>query len=397
MVIVALSIALIAMALYSMWRPAHDNNRLRIGLIADINFNMRAISMSVPFRSGVGAVSFASVDGVDGIDGIRSVCEAMSNYFVRTETVVAQNRRHFPELPNLAETLGVLMPLALGSGHQIRNGVRIDGILQDNVISEKERLFLENLRDDVDLIIKAMEHVEGQGKVNQDLSIAELSGMLETFEKKWTISHSDSPFFLLVSDTVWQSDPAPGDSVEQIAQESMSMTTADADSLYALNQGGLLVASAVKSFREMFGIGEWIYPADSVDMEGMNLYWQNDGIQTKDDDNAKLSIYVRADKDDDGEFVWDDGQDWLMVMESSLGNYPLSPRRYLQFGGLSCMIYTGQNEASGSWDAPRVLVTVIQGAGYWIYDCVFDTKRGAFYTVPVYYPQGGQLSYFGRY
>ena len=127
---------------------------------------------------------------------------------------------------------------------------------------------------------------------------------------------------------------------------------------------------------------EWISPADSIDRSGMNIYYRSEDIQFAADSEAMISLYVAAGKNSDGVFGFDDGQDWLLVMETSLGDYPLFPRQYVQIGMVS---YTIFNEwGDDAWDIFHVLVTVDQGAGYKIYDCIFDGDKKAFQIIPVY-------------
>lgn len=130
---------------------------------------------------------------------------------------------------------------------------------------------------------------------------------------------------------------------------------------------------------------EWIKTASDLDMNGMNLYWQRDNIQFIGDDNAKLSIYVNAEKNENGELIFDDGQDYMLLMETSLGVYPLFPRQYVQLGGVSCIVY---NDYVDNDTVSHVLVTVEQTAGYQLYDCVFDSKKEAFKKIPVYEAKG---------
>ena len=125
-----------------------------------------------------------------------------------------------------------------------------------------------------------------------------------------------------------------------------------------------------------------INPAHTVDMSGMNLYCQNDHICLANDSNAKVSLYVNAEKDNNGEFMFDDGQDWLLLVETSFGDYQLFPRKYVQLGMVSYVAFYGCSGAS--YDVFHVLVTVSQSAGYEIFDCVFDNGKKAFKVVPVY-------------
>jgi len=125
-----------------------------------------------------------------------------------------------------------------------------------------------------------------------------------------------------------------------------------------------------------------INPADSIDLSGMNLYWQDDNLYFPEDNGAKLSLYVDAEKGDDGNFLYNDAHNWLLVMETSFGDYPLFPRKYLQLGKVE---YAAFNEfGSDAYDIFHVLVTVRQSAGYEIYDCIFNADSKAFQIAPVY-------------
>ena len=145
---------------------------------------------------------------------------------------------------------------------------------------------------------------------------------------------------------------------------------------------------------EWLGIDDWVYPSDVIDKDGMNLFWQSTNMQFAADENARLSLYISAEKNDTGEFLFDDGQDWLLALESSIGTYPLFPRQYVQLGKVSCTAYNGWNDDSERWDITHILVTMAGGAGFVIYDCVFDDEQKAFQTVPVYC--ASDINFMGR-
>jgi hypothetical protein len=127
---------------------------------------------------------------------------------------------------------------------------------------------------------------------------------------------------------------------------------------------------------------ELIIASDSIDVSGMNLYCSSDNLQFALDSNAKISLYVQAERNDDGDFLFDDGQDWLLLFETAFGDYPLFPRKFIQLGRIE---YSAFNGYSGEkYDSFHVLVTVRQSAGHKIYDCVFDADKKAFEIVPVY-------------
>ena len=128
---------------------------------------------------------------------------------------------------------------------------------------------------------------------------------------------------------------------------------------------------------------EWITLDDSIDYSGMNLYSRSEvNIHLPGDYDPMLSLYVHADKGDDGEFGFDDGQDWMLIMETSFGNFPLFPRQRIQLGsvGYKTFYEYGDNE----YDIFHVLVTIDMSAGHEIYDCIFDKEKNAFKVVTVY-------------
>jgi hypothetical protein len=89
-------------------------------------------------------------------------------------------------------------------------------------------------------------------------------------------------------------------------------------------------------------------------------------------------MYVNAEKDNDGVLIFDDGQYWLLLMETSSGKYPLFPHQYIQLGEVSCSVF---NDAKNTFHA---IVTARQTAGYRIYDCVFDKDKKAFKRSTLY-------------
>jgi hypothetical protein len=135
---------------------------------------------------------------------------------------------------------------------------------------------------------------------------------------------------------------------------------------------------------------EWIASVDYGDMSGMNLYWESTDIGFTADSGAKIALYVHAEKYED-ELVFDDGQDWLLIMETSFGIYPLFPRSYVQLGRVSYIFY--YTDSGSAYDILHVLVTISQTAGYEIYECIFDNVKQEFMVVPVY--NASNISFWG--
>lgn len=124
---------------------------------------------------------------------------------------------------------------------------------------------------------------------------------------------------------------------------------------------------------------KWVNLTNETDTGGMNIYWQREldisAYHFPGDENAKLTLYVAADKNDNGEWGFDDGQDWQLLLETSDGAYPLFPRQYVQLGEVSCSVFTEYTDNEDVW---HVLVTVNTTASYEIYDCVYDSSKKAF-------------------
>lgn len=127
---------------------------------------------------------------------------------------------------------------------------------------------------------------------------------------------------------------------------------------------------------------ELITPVESVDISNMNLYSQSNNLYFSADSNAKISLYTNAEKDDNGEFMFDDRQEWILVLETSMGVYPLFPRQFIQLGRINYSIFNEFDE--NTYDIFHVIVTVQQSASHKIYDCVFDNTKKAFEIIPIY-------------
>jgi len=77
------------------------------------------------------------------------------------------------------------------------NDMPYNGILVDDVISETEIRYLEILRDDISLIVSAMESPDNPPNENQNLTVLQMDNILKTFFDKWSFHNEESPYFLL--------------------------------------------------------------------------------------------------------------------------------------------------------------------------------------------------------
>ena len=110
--------------------------------------------------------------------------------------------------------------------------------------------------------------------------------------------------------------------------------------------------------------------------EGMSLYWQSGALSLfSPDPDARIKIYTDAGKYTDGSFAWQDGHEWLVRLESSVGEFYLLPRQWVQMGDVSCTVYFA--DEGGEWNL-RALITIKQGAGIEIYEHVYNKETNEF-------------------
>jgi len=123
---------------------------------------------------------------------------------------------------------------------------------------------------------------------------------------------------------------------------------------------------------------KWINLEEDINMDRMNLYEQRDQLKFLSDDNAKISLYVNTEMNEDAQWDFDTGQDWMLLMETSFGKFQLFPRQLVQHGKIKFEIFNDKN------DITHVIVIEQQSASYQIYDCVFDNNKTAFKVVEIY-------------
>lgn len=76
-------------------------------------------------------------------------------------------------------------------------------------------------------------------------------------------------------------------------------------------------------------------------------------ITLSDGDSAKIKLYTSAQKDENGEFMWDDGNTWLLEAESNGGYYALI-NKYIQLGKVD---FTAGEDENGHASITAVIST----------------------------------------
>ena len=86
-----------------------------------------------------------------------------------------------------------------------------------------------------------------------------------------------------------------------------------------------------------------INPVDKVNVDNLSLLdefaidFDNDGIE------EKIGMYTSAQKDSNGEVMWDDGQNWLFIVQDTDNDYVLVDE-YVQLGSIDFNIYTIEDD-----------------------------------------------------
>jgi hypothetical protein len=128
---------------------------------------------------------------------------------------------------------------------------------------------------------------------------------------------------------------------------------------------------------------EIIRPGNSLEPSttaGMSVYQYAEAFNFPGDENAQLILYTSALPGPDGAFMFDDGQDWALVLRAEQGSFNLLPRQFIQLGQVAVTIFTDENTA-GEF---HVLVTVRTGADIEIVDFAYDEEQGVFIKTLIY-------------
>ena len=131
----------------------------------------------------------------------------------------------------------------------------------------------------------------------------------------------------------------------------------------------------------------WITAVDAIDVTGMNVIRKDEfsfveNNRFSSNVKAEIILYVDAEKLDDGEFGFDTGHEWLLVIRTPLGYYQLFPRKVVQHGRVDYKaFYEGDDDG---YNTLHVVVMVDMSASYKVYDCIFDFETEAFRVMPIY-------------
>ena len=84
---------------------------------------------------------------------------------------------------------------------------------------------------------------------------------------------------------------------------------------------------------------EVISSTENVDTEGLTLLDTYSMDIYGDEEEEKIEMYVDAEKDDEGNIMWDDGQNWKMIVQGNDYSFILF-EDYLQLSSMDFFVYT---------------------------------------------------------
>lgn len=119
-------------------------------------------------------------------------------------------------------------------------------------------------------------------------------------------------------------------------------------------------------------------PSDSINTAGMTKLSEFSTDLDLDSIEEKLELYTAAGRNEKGEMMWDDGQNWVLAAVDGEKSYPLLSQ-YVQLG---VVYFTVSN--SGEGKMPNITIIVPTDAGFSIMSCAFDKEKNGFRVEPIY-------------
>lgn len=120
--------------------------------------------------------------------------------------------------------------------------------------------------------------------------------------------------------------------------------------------------------------GDLITPEANADtyLEGLTCFKRYQIDIDKDGESEWVEVYWQGNMDANGEYLFDDGQNWALVLRKGDEIYPLFEKSYIQLGGLEYVIYEDYDD----YNRTHILVTYNTGAAVMYYDCTYDEESG---------------------
>lgn len=114
------------------------------------------------------------------------------------------------------------------------------------------------------------------------------------------------------------------------------------------------------------------------DVSGMTVY-KTAKVETSSHGSAVINVYTDAQKDKNGEFMWDDGHQFMLTAEIGGNTYELNVKEHVQLGSLEFMAFEDMGNKGF-----HVIVKNITGAGIKIKEYVLEEGKTEFTGSSIY-------------
>lgn len=118
--------------------------------------------------------------------------------------------------------------------------------------------------------------------------------------------------------------------------------------------------------------------SESIDTKSMTKLDEFTYDIDLDNSDENIELYTAAGRNGDGEMVWDDGQNWLLVVRDGEKAYPVLSE-YVQLGSVYFAISN-----NGVGEATNINVIISTGAGHSLRTYTFRKDKGGFLGGTVY-------------
>lgn len=127
--------------------------------------------------------------------------------------------------------------------------------------------------------------------------------------------------------------------------------------------------------------GDIVTPVqDATYLNGLNRFSKYEVDVDKDGNNETIEVYCEGNITPDGSYLFDDGQEWALILRKEDNIYPLFERSYIQLGALEYTAYIDYDD----YERLHIIVAYKTSANIIYYDCTFDEESGHILRKKVY-------------
>ena len=119
--------------------------------------------------------------------------------------------------------------------------------------------------------------------------------------------------------------------------------------------------------------GDMVTPVqDATYLNGLNRFSKYEVDMDKDGTDETIEVYCQGNIAPDGSYLFDDGQEWALILRKGDNIYPLFEKSYIQLGKLEYTAYIDYDD----YERVHIIVAYKTGTNIIYYDCTFDEESG---------------------